>query len=216
MSRSAPSPASARPALLRFLGGVRTVTGSKFLVESDHARIPVDCGLFQGVADLCRRNRDKLPCDASDIHAVVVTHAHLDHCGYLPRLVRHGFRGPILTSATAARLAEIVLRDSARLQMEAAEHANQHGWSKHRPAKPLYDDDVDHTMHTILTAMAPEAREALLAHSHPVTLPPGDPPGRHPNPQGVPAGRDRLGSARTRLLDLFAPHGSGTPLAHAH
>ncbi|MFE2144272.1 MBL fold metallo-hydrolase, partial [Streptomyces sp. NPDC059456] len=147
MSQSAPSPATARPALLRFLGGVRTVTGSKFLVESDHARILVDCGLFQGVADLRRRNWAKLPCDASDIHAVVVTHAHLDHCGYLPRLVRHGFRGPILTSATTARLAEIVLRDSARLQMEAAEHANQHGWSKHRPAKPLYDDDdVDHTV----------------------------------------------------------------------
>ncbi|WP_452845471.1 MBL fold metallo-hydrolase [Streptomyces lavendulae] len=103
MSRSAPSPASARPALLRFLGGVRTVTGSKFLVESDHARILVDCGLFQGVADLRRRNRDGLPCDAADIHAVVVTHAHLDHCGYLPRLVRQGFRGPILTSATTAR-----------------------------------------------------------------------------------------------------------------
>lgn len=147
MSQPAPSPAPARPALLRFLGGVRTVTGSKFLVESDHARILVDCGLFQGVADLRRRNWDKLPCDASDIHAVVVTHAHLDHCGYLPRLVRHGFRGPILTSAHTARLAEIVLRDSARLQMETAEHANQHGWSKHRPAKPLYDDDdVDQTI----------------------------------------------------------------------
>ncbi|MGW2270247.1 MBL fold metallo-hydrolase RNA specificity domain-containing protein [Streptomyces yangpuensis] len=140
-------PAAARPALLSFLGGVRTVTGSKFLVESDHARILVDCGLFQGVADLRRRNWRMLPCDASDIHAVVVTHAHLDHCGYLPRLVRHGFRGPVLTSAATARPAEIVLRDSARLQMEAAEHANRHGWSKHRPARPLYDDDdVDHTV----------------------------------------------------------------------
>ncbi|MFD0377576.1 MBL fold metallo-hydrolase RNA specificity domain-containing protein [Streptomyces sp. NPDC127112] len=143
----APAPARSRPALVRFLGGVRTVTGSKFLVESDHARILVDCGLFQGMADLRRRNWDKLPCDAADIHAVVVTHAHLDHCGYLPRLVRHGFRGPVLTSAYTARLAEIVLRDSAKLQTEAAEHANRHGWSKHRPAKPLYDDDdVDHTV----------------------------------------------------------------------
>ncbi|MEU7607437.1 MBL fold metallo-hydrolase, partial [Streptomyces sp. NPDC041003] len=112
MSRSAP-PAASRPALLRFLGGVRTVTGSKVLIESDHARIRVGCGLFQGVAALRRRNWDKLPCDASGIHAVVVTHAHLDHCGYLPRLVRHGFRGPILTSAATPRLAEIVLRDSA-------------------------------------------------------------------------------------------------------
>lgn len=149
MSEAEPHPAApaSRPALLRFLGGVRTVTGSKFLIESDHARILLDCGLFQGVADLRRRNWAKLPCDASSIHAVVITHAHLDHCGYLPRLVRHGFRGPILTSAHTARLAEIVLRDSARLQMEAAHHANEHGWSKHRPARPLYDEtDVDTTV----------------------------------------------------------------------
>ncbi|THA41901.1 MBL fold metallo-hydrolase [Streptomyces sp. A1547] len=95
------------PALLRFLGGVRTVTGIKFLVESDHARILVDCGLFQGVADLWRRNWDKLPCDASDIHAVVVTHAHLDHCGCLRAWSGTDWRGPILTGATTARLAEI-------------------------------------------------------------------------------------------------------------
>lgn len=86
------------------------------------------------------------PCRTEACH-VRGTHAHLDHCGYLPRLVRHGFRGPILTSAHTARLAEIVLRDSAHLQMEAARHANDHGWSKHRPAKPLYDDnDVDQTV----------------------------------------------------------------------
>ncbi|MQS38357.1 MBL fold metallo-hydrolase, partial [Streptomyces katsurahamanus] len=135
------------PSLLTFLGGVGTVTGSKFLVEGVRSRVLVDCGLFQGLADLRRRNWRPLPCDARDIHAVVVTHAHLDHCGYLPRLVRHGFRGPILTSANTARLAEIVLRDSARLQTEAAQHANEHGWSKHRPAQPLYDDlDVDRTV----------------------------------------------------------------------
>ncbi|MFI1566537.1 MBL fold metallo-hydrolase RNA specificity domain-containing protein [Streptomyces sp. NPDC020490] len=136
-----------RPALLSFLGGVGTVTGSKFLVESDHARVLVDCGLFQGVADLRRRNWRALPCDAEDIEAVVVTHAHLDHCGYLPRLVRHGFRGRIVTTQFTARLMEIVLRDSAKLQLEAAQHANEHGWSKHRPAEPLYDDsDVDRTL----------------------------------------------------------------------
>ncbi|MFI8100815.1 MBL fold metallo-hydrolase RNA specificity domain-containing protein [Streptomyces sp. NPDC086023] len=149
MSETTPAPTAppARPALLRFLGGVRTVTGSKFLVEGDRARLLVDCGLFQGVADLRRRNWEKPGVDPSDIHAVVVTHAHLDHCGYLPRLVRHGFRGPVLMSTATARLAEIVLRDSARLQMEAAEHANDHGWSKHRPAKPLYDDaDVEQTI----------------------------------------------------------------------
>ncbi|MEU3341813.1 MBL fold metallo-hydrolase [Streptomyces sp. NPDC006668] len=137
----------ARPALLTFLGGVGTVTGSKFLVESDHARVLVDCGLFQGLAELRRRNWRELPCDGADIEAVVVTHAHLDHCGYLPRLVRHGFRGRIVTTEFTARLMEIVLRDSAKLQTEAAQHANEHGWSKHRPAQPLYDDtDVDRTL----------------------------------------------------------------------
>ncbi|MEU5100488.1 MBL fold metallo-hydrolase [Streptomyces sp. NPDC020996] len=137
----------ARPALLSFLGGVGTVTGSKFLVESDNARVLLDCGLFQGVADLRRRNWRTLPCDAEDIDAVVVTHAHLDHCGYLPRLVRQGFRGRIVTTEYTARLMEIVLRDSAKLQAEAAQHANEHGWSKHLPAEPLYDDsDVDRTL----------------------------------------------------------------------
>lgn len=139
-----------RPALLTFLGGVGTVTGSKFLVESDHARVLVDCGLFQGLADLRRRNWRELPCDGADIEAVVVTHAHLDHCGYLPRLARHGFRGRIVTTEFTARLMEIVLRDSAKLQLEAAHHANEHGWSKHHPAQPLYDDsDVDRTLKLI-------------------------------------------------------------------
>ncbi|MFJ5533756.1 MBL fold metallo-hydrolase [Streptomyces sp. NPDC093261] len=81
-----------RPALLTFLGAVGTVTGNKFPVESDHVRFLVDCGL-QGLADLRRRNWRGLPCDAGGIEAVAITHAHLDHCGYLPRLVRHGFRG---------------------------------------------------------------------------------------------------------------------------
>ncbi|WP_406102474.1 MBL fold metallo-hydrolase [Streptomyces sp. NBC_01003] len=123
-----------------------TVTGSKSLVESDHARILVGCGLFQGFAKLRQCNWARFARDATDIHAVVVTHAHLDHCGYLPRLVRHGFRRPIITSANTALLAGIALRDSARLQMESALHSNEHGWSKHRPAKPPYDDrDVDET-----------------------------------------------------------------------
>ncbi|MEU6378710.1 MBL fold metallo-hydrolase [Streptomyces sp. NPDC046909] len=147
MTGNEPDRALSRPALLTFLGAVGTVTGSKFLVESDHARVLVDCGLFQGLADLRRRNWRRLPCDGADIETVVVTHAHLDHCGYLPRLVRHGFRGRIVTTEFTARLMEIVLRDSAKLQTEAARHANEHGWSKHRPAQPLYDDtDVDRTL----------------------------------------------------------------------
>ncbi|MGR3867478.1 MBL fold metallo-hydrolase RNA specificity domain-containing protein [Streptomyces graminifolii] len=161
----------ARPALLTFLGGVGTVTGSKFLVESDHARVLVDCGLFQGLADLRRMNWRRLPCDAADIEAVVVTHAHLDHCGYLPRLVRHGFHGRIVTTEYSARLIEIVLRDSAKLQIEAAQHANDHGWSKHRPAQPLYDDaDVDRTLKLIEPVPTGETTE-LAPHTH-VTLHP--------------------------------------------
>ncbi|MGK4585321.1 MBL fold metallo-hydrolase RNA specificity domain-containing protein [Kitasatospora sp. HPMI-4] len=136
-----------RPGLLTFLGGVGTVTGSKFLVETDHARVLVDCGLFQGLAELRRRNRRPLPLDPADVQAVVLTHAHLDHCGYLPRLVRDGFRGPVLTTPDTMRLAELILRDSAHLLREEADHANEHGWSKHRPAEPLYtDQDVEHAL----------------------------------------------------------------------
>ncbi|WP_078661176.1 MBL fold metallo-hydrolase [Streptomyces sp. NRRL B-24484] len=117
------------------------------MVETDHARIVVDCGLFQGLAELRRRNRRPLPLDPADVDAVVLTHAHLDHCGYLPRLVRDGFRGPVLTTPDTARLAELILRDSAHLLREDADHANRHGWSKHRPAEPLYDDkDVENTL----------------------------------------------------------------------
>lgn len=173
-SPAEPAQAHTRPALLTFLGGVGTVTGSKFLVESDHARVLVDCGLFQGLADLRRRNWRGLPCDGADIEAVVITHAHLDHCGYLPRLVRHSFRGRIVTTEFTARLMEIVLRDSAKLQMEAAQHANEHGWSKHRPAQPLYDDsDVDRTLkllHPVPTGtetdIAPHTRLTLHSAGH--------------------------------------------------
>ncbi|MFC8246248.1 MBL fold metallo-hydrolase [Streptomyces chartreusis] len=111
MTTETPHATSSRPALLTCLGGVGTVTGSKFLVESDHARVLVECGLFQGLADLRRRNWRGLSCGAADIEAVVVTHAHLDHCGYLPWLARHGFRGRIVTTDFTARLMEIVLRD---------------------------------------------------------------------------------------------------------
>lgn len=127
-------------ATLTFLGGAGTVTGSKYLLDADGSRILIDCGLFQGLSTLRRRNWQQLPFSPRDIDAVVVTHAHLDHSGYLPVLARHGWRGPIYCSDETAQLAEIVLTDSAHLLQEEAEHANQHGWSKHSPALPLYDD----------------------------------------------------------------------------
>jgi metallo-beta-lactamase family protein len=124
---------------LTFLGGAGTVTGSKYLVRTPRASVLVDCGLFQGLGELRRRNWQPLPAAADSVDAVVVTHAHLDHCGYLPRLVKDGFTGAIHATPETVRLAEIVLRDSAHLLEEEAEHANQHGWSKHKPAVPLYD-----------------------------------------------------------------------------
>jgi metallo-beta-lactamase family protein len=126
---------------LTFLGGVGTVTGSKYLIQTPRSRVLVDCGLFQGIAELRRRNWQPLPFDAGSIDAVVVTHAHLDHTGYLPALVRQGFRGPIHATADTAALAEIVLKDSAHLMEEDARHANEHGYSKHDPALPLYTTD---------------------------------------------------------------------------
>jgi metallo-beta-lactamase family protein len=124
---------------LTFLGGAGTVTGSKYLVRNGRAKVLVDCGLFQGLRELRRRNREPLPLDPASVDAVVLTHAHLDHCGYIPRLAADGFTGPVYATPETIRLAEIVLRDSAHLQEEEAEHANQHGWSKHDPALPLYD-----------------------------------------------------------------------------
>jgi metallo-beta-lactamase family protein len=133
--------------MLTFLGAVGTVTGSRFLVESAGSRMLVDAGLFQGVADLRRRNWVQPPIDGSDLDAVVLTHAHLDHSGYLPRLVRDGFNGPIVCTGATAELAAIVLKDSAHLQEEDAFYANRTGYSAHRPALPLYDiGDVEKTI----------------------------------------------------------------------
>jgi metallo-beta-lactamase family protein len=126
------------PTTLRFLGGTGTVTGSKFLVERGDDRTLVDCGLFQGTRALRRSNWDPLPVSAASIDRVVISHAHLDHVGFLPRLVRGGFDGPVYVTRSTAELAAIILRDSARLQEEEAEYANRKGYSKHHPALPLY------------------------------------------------------------------------------
>lgn len=120
------------------LGGAGTVTGSKHLLEHDGRRLLVDCGLFQGLKNLRELNWATLPVDPASIDAVVLTHAHLDHCGYLPRLVRDGFRGPIISTRATRDVAELILKDSGHLQEKDAEYANRKGFSKHRPALPLY------------------------------------------------------------------------------
>ncbi len=132
---------------IHFLGAAGTVTGSKYLVEVSGKKIMVDCGLFQGLKKLRNLNWDYLPVDVALIDAVLLTHAHLDHTGYLPRLVKAGFKGKIYGTAPTLHIAEIILRDSAKIQEEEAAQANEKGYSKHKPAKPLYDlKDVDKTL----------------------------------------------------------------------
>ncbi|AOZ01252.1 MBL fold metallo-hydrolase [Cupriavidus sp. USMAHM13] len=123
---------------LRFLGATDTVTGSKYVLEAGDRRVMIDCGLFQGYKALRLRNWDPLPLDPASLDAVVLTHAHLDHSGYLPLLVRRGFRGRVYCTEGTARLCEILLADSARLAEEDAHDANRHGYSKHKPALALY------------------------------------------------------------------------------
>jgi metallo-beta-lactamase family protein len=126
---------------IQFLGAAGTVTGSKYLVTSGDSRVLVDCGLFQGLKQLRLRNWASLPLDPTALTAVVLTHAHLDHSGYLPLLVKQGFRGRIHCTQATFELCKLLLPDSGHLQEEDAEYANRHGFSKHKPALPLYTEE---------------------------------------------------------------------------
>jgi len=127
-------------AKLTFWGGVGTVTGSKYLLESDQKRVLVDCGLFQGLRELRDRNWEDPPFNPRSLDAVIITHAHIDHTGYLPRLVAQGYDKPIYCSRGTAELLAILLPDAARLQEEEADYRNRHGLTKHKPALPLYTE----------------------------------------------------------------------------
>jgi metallo-beta-lactamase family protein len=127
--------------LLRFLGAAGTVTGSRFLITTSRACTLIECGLFQGLKELRLRNWDPFPTEPRAIEAVVLTHAHLDHSGYLPALCREGFRGSIHATPGTQALCRILLPDSGHLQEEEAEYANRKGYSKHMPARPLYTED---------------------------------------------------------------------------
>jgi len=152
---------------LTFLGAAGTVTGSKYLVEAFDKRILVDCGLFQGRKPLRERNRRPLPLDVSTIDAVVLTHAHLDHSGYLPVLAKHGFGGPVYCTSGTRALCGILLPDSGHLQEEDARYANKRRFSKHRPALPLYtQDEAERT----LAQLRVVASNEQMALSQNVTL----------------------------------------------
>ena len=137
-------------ARLRFLGAAGMVSGSRHLIEAGRSRVLVDCGLFQGEKQLRERNWERFPVPADTINAVVLTHGHIDHSGWLPRLVREGFKGTIHTSPATADLLGLLLYDSAKCQEEDALYANRKGYAKHRPALPLYDErDVDRTLRLV-------------------------------------------------------------------
>jgi len=124
---------------IRFLGAVGTVTGSRFLLESSSSKVLVDCGLYQGLKELRLKNWERFQVPPETIDAVVISHAHLDHCGYLPKLVREGFQGSIYCTPNTAKLAAIVLRDAAKLQVEDAKYAKKKGYSKHKEPMALYN-----------------------------------------------------------------------------
>lgn len=132
---------------IQFLGAAGTVTGSKYFIQTQDKNILVDCGLFQGLKELRELNWNSLPIDVKKIDLVLLTHGHLDHTGYLPKLVNEGFNGPIWGTAPTLEITKIILEDSARIQEEDAERANAENFSKHKPAKPLYDSkDVEKTL----------------------------------------------------------------------
>lgn len=128
-------------ATITFWGGVGSVTGSKYLLEHNGRKILIDCGLFQGDKELRERNWADPPFKADEIDAVIITHAHVDHTGWLPRLVKLGFAGEVFTSRATGDLMKLLLPDSGRLQEEEADYRNRHNLTSHSPALPLYDEN---------------------------------------------------------------------------
>ncbi len=125
---------------LRFLGAAGTVTGSKYLLTNDQRNILIDCGLFQGLKELRLKNWDRFPIDPKIIDAIVLSHAHLDHSGYIPKLINDGFKGKIFCTPATFALCRILLTDSGHLQEEEAEWLNRKKFSKHSPALPLFSE----------------------------------------------------------------------------
>ncbi len=174
---------------LTFLGATQTVTGSKFVLEAGDRRILIDCGLFQGLKELRLRNWEEFPVDPASLDAIVLTHAHIDHTGYLPRLVKQGFKGRVFGSSATCDLLSILLPDSAHLQEEEAAFRNKHRLTKHKPALPLYTTDDAAAALELLTSMT---------YSQSISLSPTL------TVEVVPAGHI-LGSSFVRFRDASGP-----------
>ncbi len=149
-------------ATIQFLGAAGTVTGSRFLLEHEGQHVLIDCGLFQGPKLLRERNWAPSPVDAKTIDAVVLTHAHIDHTGGLPRLVREGYRGPIYSTPGTRDLCGLLLPDSARIQEEEARYANKAGYSRHKPALPLYGEEDAHAALALFESFGYERTRQLV------------------------------------------------------
>lgn len=146
---------------LMFLGGAGTVTGSRFLVEAGQSKLLVDCGLFQGYKQLRLKNWQPLGVDPADLDAVILTHAHLDHSGYLPALVKQGFKKPVLCTELTKELCKILLPDAGRIQEADADRANRGGYSRHHPAQPLYTERDAHRALRLLSGCRFDEEQVL-------------------------------------------------------
>ena len=149
---------------INFLGASGVVTGSKFLIETSEKNILIDCGMFQGLKELRELNWNDLPLDVSEIDVVLLTHGHLDHVGYLPRLYKQGFRGSIIGTAPTLAIAEIILKDSAKIHEEEAEKANKEHYTKHTPALPFYT--IKDAENTIVLFKPEEADKWMTLSEH--------------------------------------------------
>jgi metallo-beta-lactamase family protein len=152
--------------IFQSLGAAQTVTGSKHLLKTPELTILVDCGLFQGVKSLREQNWTALGIEAWEIDLIILTHAHLDHCGYIPLLVRQGFKGEIYMTAPTSELTQLILLDSAKIQQEDAENANKHHYTKHHPAKPLYTVEDAKASFRFFTVRDPNIFVRLSDHIH--------------------------------------------------
>ncbi len=149
-------------AKITFYGGVGSVTGSKYLLESNGRKVLVDCGLFQGEKELRERNWAEQPFDPKELDAIIITHAHIDHTGFLPRVVKLGFKGKVFTSRATGDLLKILLPDSGRLQEEDADYRNRHNLTSHSPALPLYDENDAKDTLKLLSPVANDGKEVEI------------------------------------------------------